>query len=318
MSPIADLSYRNYDGPLLPPVNRWWAIARMSIRLSLKKKGFWIWSAISAYWYLVLLFVFYFIDSFTPVQMGQKNPILQQIVWKDQFLNAFSTGQLLYFILALLLAVGAIANDSRANALLVYLSKPCTKTDYLIGKWLGVFVPLTVVTAVPTFVFYVYCLMSYRQYGFVTEDPMLPLKLVGMCLVPGAVHSSLALGVSSLFNQGRLAGATYAGAYFFTNFFTVAMKIVHATGQVNDRHVPEIVNRLYYCSIDGIQIGLAKLILSTDGSPLFPGANGRRGGPNVMQVPMPPASFILPLALVLCVGGVAIAWSRIRAVEVVG
>lgn len=320
-SPIADLSYRHYDGPLEPPAYRWWAIARASMRLSLRKRGFWLWATLSGWFYILLLAIFFFVDTFSQgIAEGQKNPILMQIVWKDQFLNAFSTAQLFFFILALLIGVGTIANDNRANALLVYLSKPCTKTDYIIGKWLGIFVPITLVTAIPTFLFYLYCIMTYRDYGFLTEDPRLLFKLCAMVLVSGFVHASLSLGISSLFNQGRLAGATYAGLYFFTLSFTKAMQVTSTIAQTNKSTVPGIVNNLYYASVDGIQIGMAKAILGTDGSALFPGANGGggRGAPAPLPVPAPEFWPMFGVMTGVCALALLIAWTRVKAVEVVG
>src|SRR4051794_33523324 len=134
-TPIADLSYRNYDGPIEPPSRRWWAIAKMSIELTLKKKGFWIWSVLSAWWYVALLFVFYFADRMTGQFQGGlggdtanmspeqlTNAMMSTVQWANPFVHAFSYAQLFFFVLALLTAVGTIANDNRANALLVYLS----------------------------------------------------------------------------------------------------------------------------------------------------------------------------------------------------
>jgi len=325
-SPIADLSYRHYDGELLPPVNRWWAIAKASIRLSTKKKGFWIWSALSGYWYLFMIATYYFIDNFYSaasangaVQLGQKNPILSTIIWKDQFLNGFSISQMLLFIVALMIGAGTISNDNRANALLVYLSKPCTKADYVIGKWFGIFLPLSAVTLAPTLFFYAYCAMSFKNYDFFSQDPWLLPQLVLISLIPGAVHASLALGISSLFNQGRLAGATYAGLYFMSLFFTKAMQVVHIQTTMNDHVVSPLVDKLYYLSVDGIQIGLAKLILSTGGSNLFPTQGSLTGmGNRNLSVPAPSFGFIVPLAVIACGIGLLVAWRRVRAVEVVG
>jgi ABC-2 type transport system permease protein len=323
-SPIADLSYRNYDGPLDPPLHRWWAIAKMSMKLSTKKKGFWVWASMSGYWYLILLVVFYFVDqsSQAATAVGQQNPFFKNIVWKDQFLNAFSVSQLFMFILALLLGAGTIANDNRANALLVYLSKPCSKLDYVIGKWLGVFIPMTIVAAVPTMVFYLYCLLSYRSYGFVTQDPWLIVKLIGVVLVPGFFHASASLGISSLFQQGRLAGATYAALYFFGLFFTKAMQSIVTVDNLGNMGgqgsgAPSIVSNLYYCSIDGIQIALTKIFLHTDGSPLIspPGANGAQ---RMGIVELPSGWVFIPAFFVICGLFMLLAWSRIRAVEVVG
>lgn len=317
-SPIADLSYRNYDGPLEPPVNRWWAIALMSMRMSKAKKGFWTWSILSTFWYLILLAVFYFVDagSAASAAVGQQNPFFKNLVWKDQFLNAFSTAQLFMFILALLLGAGTIANDNRANALLVYLSKPCSKLDYVIGKWLGIFLMITFVSAVPTLVFYVYCLLSYRSYGFITQDPWLIVRLLGMVLIPGFFHASASLGISSLFQQGRLAGATYAALYFFGYFFTKMMQFIHLDSAMSGGS-SKLVDSLYYCSVDGIQIAMAKICLHSNGSPLIspPGAG------NVAAlgiVPEPTPLLFTGAFFGICALFLLLAWSRIRAVEVVG
>lgn len=319
VSPIADLTYRNYDGPLEPPLYRWWAIAKMSIQLALKKKGFWFWAIFSGYWYIGLVFIFYVVDQFASNFVGgggnplANNPakasatLFSQVVWKDQFLNAFGFSQLLLLFIALLIGAGAIANDNRANALLVYLSKPCSKMDYLIGKWLGIFIPITLISLAPSMVFYFYCLMSYRQYGFL-NDPWLVLKLPLMAMVPGVFYASVSLGISSLYKQGRMAGATLAGTYFISYFFTEAMAGLH-----NNRS-GSMVSSLYYCSLDGLQYGMSKIILGTDGSAFFPFI-GSRGA--VHPVPAPSALPFVLIFLGICSLSVLIAWTKVRAVEVV-
>ncbi len=319
-SPIADLTYRNYDGPLDPPVNRWVAIARNTIKMNVKKKGFWGWAILSALWYLVLIIVFYFVDTFsTNIPVGQQNPFFAQIIWKDQFLTAFGVSQMMLFAVALVVGGGAIANDNRANALLVYLSKPATKGDYLIGKWLGVFTLITLVTAAPMLAFYLYGALSYRQYGFISDNPTLLLKLIPVILIPGFFHASVVLGVSSLFKQGRIAGAAYAGIYFMSYIFTSAMRIVHIANPPG-KGVPHFADNLYYFSIDGIQIGMAKALLNSSGNlfvSVVPGG-GRRMGPGAVPIDAPSLAIIAPIYFGICALFLWIAWTKVRAVEVVG
>src|ERR1044072_1488639 len=174
-SPIADLSYRNYDGPLEPPLYRWWPIARTSMLRAFKNKWFWILSVLSGAWYMILMIIFYFIDSFALQTVQQRGVsgvvdpaqasamLFRQVKWNDMFLHAFSIGQMFFLFIALLIGIGSIANDNRANALLVYLSKPCTRLDYIIGKWLGIFIPMVIAVSIPTFFFFSYCFMSYRS-----------------------------------------------------------------------------------------------------------------------------------------------------------
>lgn len=327
-SPIADLSYRHYDGPLDSVSARWWCIARMTMQMATKKRGFWGWSICSAWWYIILLAIFWFMDNLSgglATSGPGTNIFLKQIIWKDQILHAFSYSQLFLMIVALLVGVSTIANDNRSNALLVYLSKPCSRFDYVFGKWLGIFLLITGVSLVPMMIFYAYGYMSFQDYGFWTQSPWLFLKLIFVSAASGAIHASLAIGVSSLFNQGRLASATYAGLYFFSNIFTFIVYGFHVAAVAGGNKAPEIFRTLYYCSIDGIQIGMAKLIIGTNSSPVFPvtggPGRGRRGGPEISQADLivhaPYVGIMVPLFLFLVASGFLVAWSRVKAVEVV-
>jgi ABC-2 type transport system permease protein len=325
-SPILDLSYRNYDGPMEPPSHRWWAIAKVSILSAFRKKSFWVLTVVSGLWYGIVMIIFYFADNIAggirgggggdvPSLPDATASLFNQVHWNEIFLHAFSRAQLWYFAIALLIGVGTIANDMRANALLVYLSKPCTKLDYIIGKWVGIFVPITIAAAIPAFFFYGYCFMSYRSNGFL-HDPWLFARLIPLVIAPGIFYASLSLGISSMFKQGRVAGATFAGLFFFTYFFTVAMGGLHFSVAQSGSKVP-VVDTLYYASVDGVMIGLAKDILRTDGSqpvPFMPAV--RQFGLNI--VPPPNGVLFGVILLGLCAASIALAWSRVRAVEVVG
>lgn len=323
-SPIADLSYRGYDGPLESPRYRWWVIARMSVRLAFKKKIYWVLTGLTGTYYLGIMLMMFVMEQISLTGGGQSEEMFRQfqarIVWKDQFLHAISFGQLWYLFLALLLGAGSIANDNRANALLVYLSKPANKTDYIVGKWMGVFLPLLISMAIPTLVFWFYGALSYRPYSFLSADPLTIFKLALILPICAAFYSSLVIFFSSLFKQGRIAGATMAGLYFLTNIFTTLISSVWAGSQQVGRrrpdedfvHIAEAIKNFYYASIDGLNIGITKAILGTDGSPYFGIPSGIR------SVPAPSAIGILSIMLVISLLCIFIAWKRIRAVEVVG
>lgn len=318
-NPILDLTYRNYDGPLESRLWTWWSIAKMSMRLGIKKKFFWFWVSASGFYYFILSAVFYFVDSaqqsLAQNPLAAANPeasvpiLFRNIVWKDQFLNALGISQMYLLILAILLGAGAIAGDNKANALLVYLSKPCTKLDYLIGKWVGLFIPLTLITLGPALLFYGYCALSFQRYGFLSQDPALFLRILAVSPVAAAFHASLILGVSSLTNQGRIAGTIYAGLYFLTNFFTQA--IVVARVQSPGRADNPLLTNLFYASVDGVIQAVYKLIFNTRGSSLVNGAVR-------VQPPDVPSPVYIFIYFGLMAAFLALAWSRIRAVEVVG
>jgi len=323
-SPIADLSYRNYDGPLMGTSMRWWVIAKSTMKAAFKKKSMWVAMSFSAWYYLAMIFVLYFVNQASqaavprPGQPSQMAAYLSRVIWKDQFVTGFSYGQIMYLVIALIIGAGAIANDNRANALLVYLSKPCTKTDYLFGKWFGVFLPLFLVMLIPSTVFYAYGALSFRTEGFIYEDPFLFPKVVFSFALGAALFSSLVIGFSSLFKQGRIAGATLAGLYFISYFFSTLMHVTFLISEERMRRHPgtgHLANQasgmMSYVSVDGLNIGMAKAILHTDGSIPF----GLVG--NQPMVPHP-SFFIVVVLLGVCATSLFVAWTRIRAVEVIG
>ena len=324
-SPIADLSYRNYDGPLASTDMRWWVIARTTILTSLKKRSIWVWMTFSSWYYIAMIFVLYFSDQLSQratAVAGGKAPasIASTLIWKDQFLHGFSYGQIWYLVVALIVGAGCIANDNRANALLVYLSKPCTKLDYIMGKWIGVFLVMLTIMTIPALMFFFYGAMSYRQEGFFYDDYGMVLKLPLMLVLSAAIYASIIVCVSSMFRQGRLAGASVAGLYFISYFFTTVMYVIYVASQEEDggRHqMPEAAHRLVgnlsYLSIDGLNIGMAKAVLGTSGSQQF----GLPGGHNQF-VFVPSLIPVLAIVAAVIVACLLIAWSRIRAVEVVG
>lgn len=311
--PIADLSYRGYDGPLESPRMRWWVIARQGIKLAIKRKGLWMVMIGSAWYYLVMLVVLFFVQqvlSSNPMGEAPVMAFMKRLVWKDQFLHGFSYAQLPLLAVTIMLGSGAIANDNRSKALMVYLSKPADKTDYLLGKWIGIALPIWLTLLVPTVVFYGYGALSFRQYGFIVDDPWLFPKLMAILPLAAFMHASLMIGVSSLFDQGRVAGATYAGIYFLTNFFTVLMG---AAWNGSRGEGPAIVKTLYYGSLDGLLIGSFKALMGTSGTPPF-GIEARR----VIAIDPPPTFLVLGIVVLLSAASLALAWRKIRAVEVIG
>lgn len=316
--PIADLSYRGYSGGKSATSSRWLVIAKMGWRAAFKKKSFWVFSAISAWYYFVMIAFLYVLEQ---LGIAQRAPqfsaqLFGKMVWKDQFLTGFTYAQLFWLSLVLMVGAGAIANDNGTNALLVYLSKPCRKIDYLVGKWMGVFVPLWVGMGVPTMFFYLYGLMNFREYGFVSQDPSLGFRLLLLTLGAAGFQSSVMIGVSSLFDKGRMAGAAYSAAFFLLSFFSNLMFVAWRVSLGGGRHgaspaLAETAQKLYYCSLDGLQIGWAKIVLGTDGSQPF------GGGGKAPEIQAPPVVLVVAPMVVISLLGIGLAWKRIRAVEVV-
>ncbi|MBL8064916.1 MAG: ABC transporter permease subunit, partial [Chthonomonadaceae bacterium] len=316
---LSDLSYHGYSGPTIGLRSRWLVIARASWRSVFKKKGFWVLTVFGSWYYLALISFLYVLEQMGAAQKATQitSQILDRMVWKDQFLSGLTYSQLVYMAIGLLVGAGAVANDNGSNALLVYLSKPCRKIDYLVGKWAGIFLPILVGVGLPVVFFYLYGLLNYRDYGFLSQDPWMGAKLAGWILTVAVFQSSVFLGVSSLFRQGRTAGAAFSAGYFLLSFFSFLMFAAWAVGSGGLRHrkgnpaLVDTAERLYHLTYDGLQTGLAKNLLGTDGSAPF------ASGGNMPQMHAPPLQVIVvPIAVIACLA-LLVAWKKVKAVEVV-
>jgi ABC-2 type transport system permease protein len=309
-SPIADLTYRNYDGPLRTRAARWWIVALATLRLVSKKPGYWITIVICVLPYLGHGLQFYLQNRaglgnnpmFSPPDPKQKWAL---VVF--QSLNG-DINCLGLFLIALIAGSGSISADNRANALLVYLSKPITKGDYLLGKWAGVFLAIFGVAFVPGLLLYTSLAFSYARDGFFKDDPWLLLHLTLAAAVQGVIHTSLILGFSAWSKSPSTAGAIYAAVYFVGNIIVggimghLLMRDDYATG-----------NLVQHFAIGGVIDGLAQNLLHVSVVDLF-----RRSVKGVQPSDTAPALWpLIGLATAMVAISIAAARAKIQAVEVI-
>lgn len=312
-SPIADLTYRNYDGPLNTRAIRWWIVALAGIRQGLKKKGFWIVFAISTIPYLYILVQFYLTSSASALTGGRNvNPMnmpLKGQEYSSQFFTAFNVQIFFLFIMTLLVGTSSIASDNQTNALLVYLSKPITKADYLLGKWLGVAIMLFGAAVLPALVVYLYCLMSYINSGFLKSEPWLIFRILGACGEAALIFSALIVGFSAWSKSPRMAGAFFAGVYFIVSMVMGAFWGIKYMGNLTEGIL------LRHLSIEGTIAGLAQNAFGvTQHITVW---NSRKGSMQEAFITPPSLLPMLGMGLLLVGIGLLAARMRIRAVEVV-
>ncbi|MFN3653459.1 MAG: ABC transporter permease [Armatimonadota bacterium] len=304
--PIADVSYRNYDGPLLRHPFRPWIIARAMLRMFVRRWPYWVFAVFASLPYLLGGFLLYLQQ-----QVATQAPIVAAPEFNQTFYHAFGQGQFWIFLLALLVGAASIAGDNRTNALQIYLSKPMTKNDYLAGKWLGLFFALLAPALVPALVLYLYCALSYAGQGFFKDYPYLIVQLLAMTSMQAALHASLIIGISAWFKRPLLAGGLYAAFYVGSRIVLLILSmIVFQTGK------KQLATTITSLSPSGILWGLAGAVY--DGEPTFMGLGVSNPNGVSPEDILTPTEWVLWTALgVLIVLGIAMARFRVRAVDVV-
>lgn len=313
-APIADLSYRNYDGPLHNRAVRWWTIAAAMIRLNVKPLSFKIVAALAVIPYIFIIVLLY-LQGAILTRGGTLGPLQGRFFdstvgqkYAFQFYNALGYQLLYLLILTLIAGAGSIASDNRNNALLIYLSKPITKSDYLLGKWMGLFLTLFMVAFGPALLLYLYCLFSYTSEGFLHDEPYLILHILENTAIVSALFTSIMLGLSAWSKSPRIAGAILAGVYFASQTVAFVLWGFYARGD------PSHDVLLLHSSIGGVMSGLSQAIFRVTIHTII---GSRRRGFLPVDIAPPPMGLMLAIAGALLVLGIVAARWKIKAVEVV-
>ncbi len=114
------------------------------------------------------------------------------------------------------MGAGLIANDRRANALQIYLSKPLMRSEYIAGKAAVLFMFLLLVTLVPALMLLLLQVLFAGSFEFLRKNLFLFPAITVATLLQALLATFTMLALSSLSKSARYVGILYAGIIFFT------------------------------------------------------------------------------------------------------
>ena len=207
--PIHDQSYRRYGGERRPQDRAWTVIAASGIRTMLAKRKF-----------LGLLLVAWLPFVVRAVQMyiAANFPQASMLAPTSETFRQFLEQQGLFtFFITIFTGAGLIANDLRANALQIYLSKPLGRFEYIAGKFAVLAFFLLLVTWVPATMLLVIQIVFAGNLAFLTANLFLLPAILVATGIETIVLCMVMLALSSLSKSARFVGIMYAGMMFFTH-----------------------------------------------------------------------------------------------------
>lgn len=279
--PIYEQTYRRYEAREPLRKVRFWPITREALRLILSRRAFLGLLLIGWLPFLVRVIHVYVVTRFP--EAGRVLPVDGRLF--GQFL-----GQQLVLALFLTIFAGAglVANDLRTGAILVYLSRPLTRRDYVTGKLLVVLLLNLSITLAPALLLYLVALALAPDQFLKWELAWIGPAIVLYSLIISMVLSLVALAVSSLSKSARVAGL---------GFFGLLMGL-------------ELVHTILREAFDRPEAALLSLMtgLQTIGRALF-GISDR-----TFALPWPWSALVLGA---VCLGCLAVLRARVRAVEIV-
>jgi ABC-2 type transport system permease protein len=225
MSPIHDQSYRHYGGGKAAPGRSWTVIAWAGIKSLIRKRAF-MGLLIFAWAPFIVRAVQMYISANYP-QAAILNPT------PETFRQYLEQQDFFVFVITVYVGAGLIANDRRANALQIYLSKPLMRSEYIAGKLAVLFSFLIAITLVPAMLLLFIKVMFDGNFTFLkTNLFLIPAITIGALLqVTLAAFTMLAL--SSLSKSARYVGILYVGITFFTSAIYGVLYMITGSSRVS-------------------------------------------------------------------------------------
>jgi ABC-2 type transport system permease protein len=234
--PIHDQGYRRYAGDRAPRGRAWTVIARTGIRARLRQRAFL--GLVIVSW---LPFFVRAVQIYAAANLPQAAFLAPTPETFRQFLDQ---QQVWVFFLTVYAGAGLIAQDRRANALQIYLSKPLTRGEYVFGKFAILAAWLLLVTWVPAILLLVVQVVFAGNFDFFVKNLYLfPAITLFTFVQVGAITSAM-LALSSLSNSSRYVGILYAALLFFSQALFGVLRAVTGDTRLAWISVPNALNQV--------------------------------------------------------------------------
>jgi ABC-2 type transport system permease protein len=220
-------AYRPYDGALTSPRWRFWIPARYAL------EQVFAWRLIL--FFLALCFVpvlvgggFIYLRHNLDVLLAFEIPVGQLARVDGTFFVLLMRIQAtLAFFMAAIVGPGLVSPDLTNGALPLYLSRPLTRSEYVLGKFSALAVLLSIVTWIPVLILFL--MQASLESGWLWDN----LRIAG-AIVVGAwswilTVSLVALALSAWFRWRPVAGAMLFVVFFVSSGFGTVVNEVMGT-----------------------------------------------------------------------------------------
>ncbi len=227
--PIHTQNYRHWEGTLNPRNHtRWWVIAKAELKLLAKRKIVrLIVAGPPVIYILVHAILIYLLNQFDTIDFFEiDSAFFQNFLFRMPALSGF-----LVALISIFGGAGLIANDLKSNALSLYLSKPISWVDYLIGKFAVIGILLICLTLVPGLLLFLQHLLL-SDYTFFKEYYWITFSIIIYSVVITVISSLLMLLFSSLTTNSRYATIGFCSVWFGLPVIALILREVFSTSRV--------------------------------------------------------------------------------------
>src|SRR5215471_19257286 len=223
--PIHDQGYRRYGGSRAWG-RAWWVMFTTGVRTMLGSRRWIVLMVVSWIPFVVRAVQFYIAANF-----AQAATIVAPS--SQTFRDFFDQQDLFVFLVTITLGAAAIAQDRRANALQIYLSKPLTRLEYIVGKLSVLIAFLLFITWVPAILLLILQVLFAGNFTFLKANAYLFPAITLYSLIEVVMVSMCMLALSSLSTNSRFVGILYTALIFFSDALYGVLRAVTGSTRVS-------------------------------------------------------------------------------------
>jgi ABC-2 type transport system permease protein len=223
--PIHDQSYRHYGGGKAAPGRSWAVIAWAGMLTFFKKRAF-----MGLMLFALGPFIVRAVQFWTTANYPQ---LAMMAPTAETFRQFLEQQDFFVFVITIWIGSGLIANDRRANALQIYLSKPLMRSEYIAGKLAVLFFFLLLVTLIPALVLLMLKVIFDGNFTFLKNNLFLVPAITTASIVQVSLAAFTMLALSSLSKSARYVGILYVGITFFTAAIYGALYAITGSSRVS-------------------------------------------------------------------------------------
>ncbi len=228
--PIHTQDYRHWEGTLnRNPRTRWWVIAKAELKLLAQRKIVRLIVAVPPVIYVLAHGILIYIVNQVPGADFLK--VNSEFFQKFLFRIVPVPSTFIIALIAVFGGAGLIATDIKNNALSLYLSKPISWLDYLIGKFAVLGILMGCLTVVPGLLLFIEHAL-FADISFIKDYFWLPLSIVIYSALITLSSSLLMLMFSSLTSNPRYAIIGFCAVWFVPPVVYEVLKAVTRTSKM--------------------------------------------------------------------------------------
>ena len=221
-------TYRRYDGPLTPAWSRFLILPRYTLEEMRRSRFFSIFFLATLICPVVCALIIYLHHNLSALKVLDINP--SQILSIDSGFFLFYLGfqSMLAFFLAAFVGPGLVSPDLANNGLPLYLSRPFSRGEYVLGKMSVLLILLSLMTWIPGLV--LFSLQGYLEgMGWFTANLRIAVALFLGSWIWILILSLLVLALSAWVKWKPVAGGLLFMVFFVGTGFAAAINAILRT-----------------------------------------------------------------------------------------